>query len=113
MPTLVSMNKRVRFTARGSLVWLGMILAGFALGGYVLVSWPDTSSRIVRLPYGESMPQTPPSQPVRTTAAVDSSESELAGVAGTISPGDLVVYELGPTPLLDAVIAAPAPVDVR
>lgn len=112
MLTLVSMRQRVRFTARGSLVWLGMILAGFALGGYVLVSWPDTSSRIVRLPYGESMPKTPHSQPVRTAAAVDSPQSELSGDAA-FSLGDLVVYELGPTPLLDAVIAAPAPVDVR
>jgi hypothetical protein len=104
----------VRFTARGSLVWLGMILAGFALGGYVLASWPDTSSRIVRLPYGESMPKTPHPQQVRTTAAVEAyPELELAGVAGTIYPGDLFGYELGPTPLLDAVIAAPAAVDAR
>jgi hypothetical protein len=96
------------------MVWLGMVLAGIALGAYVFAAWPDTSTRLVRLPYGESMPKTPRSQPVRTTASVDAyPESEPAGVAGTIYPGDLFGYELGPTPLLDAVIAAPAPVDVR
>lgn len=99
--------------ARGGLVWLGMILAGFALGVYVLASWPDTSTRLVRLPYGESMPKTPRSQEVRTTASVDAyPESELAAVSGA-TPEEAVAYELGPTPLLDAVIAAPEPVDAR
>lgn len=45
---------------RGNVVWLGMILSGAALGFYVFTSWPDTSPRVTRLPYGEVMPKTPP-----------------------------------------------------
>ena len=36
-----------------------MVLAGLALGGLVLISWPDATTRTVRLPYGESSPKTP------------------------------------------------------
>ena len=57
---------------RGGLAWLGMILAGLALGAFVLASWPDTSTHVVRLPYGEAMPKTPTERPsqVRATASV-------------------------------------------
>ena len=41
------------------LVWPGMVLAGLALGGLVVLSWPDPATRAVRLPYGESSPKTP------------------------------------------------------
>jgi hypothetical protein len=65
----------VTFSARGSLVWLAMILTGIALGAYVFAVWPDTTPRLVRLPYGEAMPKTPvgkgKAQPVRVTASVD------------------------------------------
>ncbi|HEX4929929.1 MAG TPA: hypothetical protein VFV62_04400 [Gaiellaceae bacterium] len=96
-----------------------MTVAGLVLGGYVYAAWPDTTPRVVRLPYGESMPKTPAAKPhvARTTAAVMSEESypelELAGVAGVVYPGYLSVYEVSATPLLDAVIQAPATVDVR
>jgi hypothetical protein len=43
----------------GKLVWPGAILAGLALGGFVILSWPDPTTRTVRLPYGESSPKTP------------------------------------------------------
>ena len=104
------------FTARRSLVWPAMILTGLGLGGYVFAAWPDTTPRLVPLPYGETMPKTPTakSQPVRVMASVDAyPESELAGVAGVVYPGDLFVYEPGSWPLLDAIIATPEPVDAH
>jgi hypothetical protein len=89
---------------RGSLGWLGLVLAGLALGGYVVVAWPDGGTA-QKAPAAKS-------QPVRATASVDAyPESELAGVAGAIYPGELFAYELGPTPFLDAVIAAPPVLD--
>lgn len=42
------------------LVWPAMVLAGLALGSFVVLSWPDTPTRNARLPYGESAPKTPP-----------------------------------------------------
>ena len=64
----------MRFSGRGSLVWLGMVLTGLALGAYVFAVWPDTTSHLVPLPYGESMPKTPvvhgKGQPGRSTASV-------------------------------------------
>jgi hypothetical protein len=43
----------------GKLVWPGAILAGLALLGIVALVWPEPTTRIVRLPYGESQPKTP------------------------------------------------------
>lgn len=103
-------------TARGSLVSTAMILTGLALGAYVFTAWPDTTPRLVRLPYGEAMPKTPAakSQPVRVTASVNTNPgSELAGVAGAVYPLELFVYDLSPAPLLDALIAAPEAVAAR
>ena len=40
-------------------MWPGAILVGVALGAFVLLSWPDPTTRTVRLPYGESAPKTP------------------------------------------------------
>jgi hypothetical protein len=37
-----------------------MVLAGLALGVFVFASWPDSTTRTQRLPYGESSPKTPP-----------------------------------------------------
>ena len=93
-------------TGRESSVWVGMILAGLALGGYVYAAWPDADA-IQRTPAAKS-------QPVRATASVDGYPvSELAGVAGAIYAGELFGYELGPTPFLDAVIAAPPAYDAE
>jgi hypothetical protein len=36
-----------------------MVLAGLALGSLVFVSWPEPTTQVVRLPYGESAPKTP------------------------------------------------------
>jgi hypothetical protein len=106
-------------TVRGSLSWLGMILAGLALGGYVVTAWPDTTTHVVRLPYGEAMPKSPTVEPrqVRTTASVRSAqagpESELSGVLGDLYPLELFFYEITPAPLLEALIAAPQPADAN
>jgi hypothetical protein len=43
----------------GTAVWLGMILAGSCLGAFVLATWPESTTRVTRLPYGESRPKTP------------------------------------------------------
>ena len=43
----------------GSVVWLGMILAGACLGAFVFAAWPEPTTRLTRLPYGESRPKTP------------------------------------------------------
>jgi hypothetical protein len=52
-----------------------MVLTGLAMGAYVFAVWPDTTPRLVPLPYGEAMPKTPvaktTAQPVRVTASVD------------------------------------------
>lgn len=89
------------FPRRGTLIWPAMTLAGLALGGYVYTAWPEAA--VPKPPIAKS-------QPVRATASVDSyPESELAGVAGAFYPGYLYVYEVSPTPLLDALIAAPQP----
>ncbi len=94
-----------------------MLLAGFALGAYVFASWPDTSTRIVRLPYGEAMPKTPKPQEVRTTASVGSTtaspEPELSAVLGDLYPLELFFYEVSPAPLLDALIAVPQAADAN
>jgi hypothetical protein len=93
----------VTHVSRGSLGWLGLVLAGLVLGGYVVVAWPDGPTQ--KTPAAKS-------QPVRATASVDAyPESEFAGVAGAIYPGELFAYELGPTPFLDAVIASPSVLD--
>lgn len=43
----------------GRLVWPAAIAAGCAIGAYVLVAWPEPTTRTVRLPYGEALPKTP------------------------------------------------------
>lgn len=69
---------------RGNVVWLSMVLSGLALAAFVWISWPEASSRLVRLPYGESMPKSSAAaperqQPVRTVAAVaPASQPEVA-----------------------------------
>jgi hypothetical protein len=36
-----------------------MILAGTCLGAFVLATWPEPTTRLTRLPHGESRPKTP------------------------------------------------------
>jgi hypothetical protein len=63
----------------GSLIWLGSILAGFGLGGYVLAAWPEPTFELIRLPYGESMPKTA-SVAVERRAPAKSVVTSAAGV---------------------------------
>lgn len=76
---------------RGNLVWLGMILAGMALGAFVLTSWPDTSTRLIRLPYGESMPKTP-------RMAAKAPAVTVARPAPATPKAQLIVAEPAPKP---------------
>ena len=99
------------FTLRRGSLSLGMIVAGLALGGYVHTAWPDTSSHVVRLPYGEVMPKTPGAESVRETSYESYPESELAGVAGAMYLDAYYVFDFGTAPALDAVTGAPPPVD--
>lgn len=71
----------------GNVVWLSMVLSGLVLAAFVWISWPESSLRLVRLPYGESMPKSSAAaperqqtvQPVRTVAAVaPASQPEVA-----------------------------------
>ena len=88
-------NEPVTSRTRGSLVWLGMVVAGFALAAYVLVAWPDSSPGAAPAP-----------KPVRATASLSYPESELAGVAGAFYPEGLYRYviEPGSAPALDALL---------
>jgi hypothetical protein len=66
-------------------VWPGMILAGLTLAAAVLAAWPEPTTRIVRLPYGEAQPKAPdvaPAQEARavSSAAVEQSVEESAPV---------------------------------
>ncbi len=96
-----------------------MILVGAALGFFVFLSWPEPTFRLVRLPYGESMPKTPAAaleraKPVRVakpapapvqvsappseTASEPQAERELAAV----EPAKPVETPDGPVPALAA-----------
>lgn len=91
----------MRIAGRGGMVWLGMILAGFALGAYVFAAWPGSSPRAGTGPT------------VRSTASVSFPESELAGVAAARYPefSRGWLFEPGTTPALDAVISASQQLD--
>ncbi|MGH3071133.1 MAG: hypothetical protein ACRDNB_02540 [Gaiellaceae bacterium] len=99
----------------GKLVWPGVILAGLALGGFVFLSWPDSTTRVVRLPYGESLPKTPheaavaPPQSVgtRTTAAAPAVAAQPPpGTAAAADEGSRVLAVVEPD---RAFAAGPAP----
>jgi hypothetical protein len=66
----------------GSLAWLGSILAGLGLGAYVVASWPEPTTRLIRLPYGESMPKTPGVAAQRRAPAA----KVVASAAGAVTP---------------------------
>ena len=91
----------MRISARGTLVWPAMILAGLALGGYAFVAWPRTTSSTK-------------SPPARMSGSVDTEPGrELASVGGAAYPGDIFVYELPSTMLVDSIMATQQPVDAH
>ena len=53
------MKRLVGHQRLGAAAWLGMILAGSCLGAVVLAAWPEPTTNVTRLPYGESRPKTP------------------------------------------------------
>lgn len=69
-------------TRLGSLVWPGMVLAGLLLAVGVWAAWPEPSTRLVRLPYGESQPKSPVAErPARQAAVTPSVERPQAPAA--------------------------------
>jgi hypothetical protein len=92
----------VSFNARKSLAWPAMILAGLTLGGYVVTAWPD----------GDTAPAQ--AQPLRVTSSDDSEPARtLASVTRAGYPGDLIIYELESTLLVDSIMATPQRVDAH
>lgn len=99
------------FASRGNLVLLGMILSGIALGAYVLASWPDTTPRLIRLPYGESMPKTPrvvPERTVRVLQAVPAAPE----VAVAPVPAPKAVKPARKAPIEDEIVSEESPYDL-
>ena len=120
----------------GSVVWLGMILAGACLGAFVFAAWPEPTTRLTRLPYGESRPKTPIAAverqaPVKRVAATvdvvpakpepvveeESVERELAGPPPVAAESETKGYrpetpeELGAKPLPGMHPNVPKPAD--
>jgi hypothetical protein len=119
----------------GSVVWLGMILAGSCLGAFVFAAWPEPTTHLTRLPHGESRPKTPsvaaerqapvkrvvasvevaPQQPQRASDE-DTAQRELAGPPPVPAESESNGYrpetpeELGATPLPGMHPSTPVPV---
>jgi hypothetical protein len=100
-----------------------MILAGLALGAAVWATWPEPSTRFVRLPYGEASPKTPreaaAARPAARPPAVvrPSAESpqETAEIVEREEPGRVLAAvepeaEPGATRAPAAVWAGPDPI---
>src|SRR5688500_12051908 len=86
-------NPLVPSAGLAKLVWPGMVLAGVALGALVVVSWPEPTTRLVRLPYGESAPKTP--QEVRARPAVGVGAPAAAAVPVAAATPDVSVRAEG------------------
>ena len=85
--------------ARGTRVWLGMLLSGLALGAYVFAAWPDTKTPAER---AARRPRRWPAAGGLRGLDERGPESELTGVLGDVYPLELFFYEVSPAPLLDA-----------
>jgi hypothetical protein len=92
----------------GKLVWPGAILAGLALGGFVILSWPDPTTRTVRLPYGESSPKTPREVVSAKRAAVVKPQAAAAPAAEAILEKAAPATEAEPGRVLAAVERDPS-----
>lgn len=80
--------------AHAALVWPAMILSGLVLGAFAFAAWPDSNAM------------------AKPTSANAEPGRELAGVAGSYS-GDIFVYELRSTMLIDSIMSTPQPVDAH
>ena len=91
----------MRINARGTLVWPAVILAGLALGAFAFVAWPHTTAGTK-------------SHPARVSGSVGTEPGrELASVGGSAQRGDIFVYELPSSMLIDSIMATPQPVDAH
>jgi hypothetical protein len=107
-----------------SFVWPGMILAGLALATAVWAAWPEPTVRVVRLPYGESLPKAPsppravpvtaPAAPQEPAPATDdpgpapvAPDTAVPTIPGTEEDAGRVLAIVEPAPA--RVPAAPAP----
>lgn len=95
------------FARRGNVVWLSMVLSGLVLAAFVWISWPEASSRLVRLPYGEAMPKSSTAaperqqqvQPVRTVAAVAPASQPEAAPEPELAAAEPEPLSNGPAPI--------------
>ena len=93
----------------GKLVWPGAILAGLALGSFVILSWPDPTTRTVRLPYGESSPKTPREVVSAKRAAAVKPQAAAASTAPQATPAESAsATEAEPGRVLAAVARDPS-----
>lgn len=92
------------------LVWPGMILAGLGLGIAVLAVWPEPTTRIVRLPYGETQPKIPleaapaPVRAARQVAVAPPAATRPRPPAAVVQPEEVVrvLAAIEPEPDLSA-----------
>ena len=87
----------------GTAAWLGMILAGSCLGAVVLAVWPEPTTNVTRLPYGESRPKTP-SAATEREAPVNRVVASVGGIGRAqpqVTPDDETVERelAGPPPV--------------
>ena len=77
-----------------------MILAGLALGGYAFAAWPELRLRLR-------------SRSRSTTVETPNPGASSPASVETAYPGDIFVYELPSTMLIDSIMATPQPVDAH
>ena len=86
----------------GTAAWLGMILAGSCLGAVVLAAWPEPTTTLTRLPYGESRPKTPSVAAERQTP-----DKRVVASAGVVRPAK---PQVTPDETVERELAGPPPV---
>jgi hypothetical protein len=93
-----------------------MVLAGLALAAAVWAAWPEPTTRVVRLPYGEAAPKTPRvAAPAPREAAEAPAAAEATSVPAPVAPepapdvAEQPVAEEETARVLAAVEPAPAP----
>lgn len=86
-----------------------MVLAGLGLGLAVLAAWPEPTTRIVRLPYGEAQPKTPlvaapaPAPAARQAAVAPRPVTPPPAPVATVESDDVrVLAAIEPEPDLSA-----------
>ncbi len=92
---------------RSNLVWTAMIAAGVALGVLTWLAWPETGTRLVRLPYGEALPK-------HTVVVAPAPTRAPARATPVDAPAPPTAAEPAPEPVEEVrVIASAVPDPVR